>query len=216
MANKTFQFRSESSVVLCTPFRADSLRTMLDCLYRVDDSSVFYHLYYHLLRHPAFTSEHQNDFARWTNEAAGETVLAERLSIVDPLAFGSLATARARLIERIERHIGDLERIYRVAPGSEFRFMELRSFSFPIGISASDPAKFAEVLPHISTESVFYHYVAARLRVAEPMNDFSVWLRDAWDLPDLADEIESVTPYRCPLSGLAGRIAELVQRRIAA
>lgn len=209
-----FRFRSESSVMLCTPFRADSLRILLDCLERVDDSAIFYHLYAHLLRNPAFRAQHQNDFARWASEAVGEPMLAEKLAIVDPLTFGSLQSARRRLVETIGRHIGDLERVYRVPPGQEFRFIEIRSFAFPTGESASTLAELAEILPRISPESTFYHFVSGRLRRHEPLNDFSAWCRDVWNDDELAEEIEAVTPYRSSLDQLPGEIAALIRRRL--
>lgn len=214
MTDTRFQFRSQSSVPLCTPYHADSLRTLVDCLYRVNDSSILYHLFHHLLRNPVLDTRHQNDFARWTLDAAGEPVLAERLSIVDPLTFDSLKSARSRLIETVEHHIGDLERIYRVPPGQEFRFMELRSFTYATGASASTLQELASTLPDISMESIFYHYVIARLRIAEPLNDFSAWCRDVWKEPDLAEEIEALTPYRYPLDQLPAQIATLITKRL--
>jgi Family of unknown function (DUF5752) len=209
-----FLFYSEASLVQCTPFVADSLPGMLECLHRVSGSSIFYHFYYSLLQRHFLKTEFQNDFALWADQTLLEPVLAERLATVDPLDFPSVRASRNRLIEYVEAFVGESQTYIRVPPGKEFRFQELKSFSYPSGLQAKTLEEFGRVVRRISVESVFYHMVEARLRLENGTNDFSLWIEGSWGEPELARRIEALNPYRFGLSDMRLQISKLVQERL--
>ena len=215
MSNR-FVFYSAASLVQTTPFEADSLPSLLDCLRRVDSSSIFYHFYHSLLRRHFLKAEFQNDFALWADEQLREPWLAERLATVDPMDFAMIRTAREKLIEYVEVFVGPAQSHVRVPPGKEFRFQELKSFSYPSGIEAETLEEFAAAVRQVSVESVFYHVVEARLRLHKKSNDFSSWLEQTHGEAALAREIEGLNPYGYGLEDLKAKIAELVEARVSA
>jgi hypothetical protein len=209
-----FVFYSEASLVQCTPFVADSLPALLECLHRVSGSSIFYHFYYSLLQRHFLKTEFQNDFALWADQTLLEPVLAERLATVDPLDFPSVRASRNRLIEYVKTFVGESQTYIRVPPGKEFRFQELKSFSYPSGLQAKSLEEFGRVVRRISVESVFYHMVEARLRLEDGTNDFSLWIEGSCAEPELARRVEALNPYRFGLAELRLQISKLVQERL--
>lgn len=211
----SFLFHTEASLVQTTPFEADSLPSLLECLRRVDDSSIFYHFFHSLLRRHFLKAEYQNDFALWADHTLMEPALAERLATVDPMDFPTVRAAREKLIEYVGEFVGPSQSFSRVPTGKEFRFQESKSFSYPSGLQAATLEEFARVVRRISTESVFYHLVEARLRLNKKSNDFSIWLEQCWGQDELAREIEALNPFRYGLEDLRGRISDLVMARLS-
>ena len=214
MSNR-FVFNSAASLVQTTPFEADGLPSLLECLRRVDSSSIFYHFYHSLLRRHFLKGEYQNDFALWADQQLREPWLAERLATVDPMDFAMIRAAREKLIEYVEVFVGPAQSYVRVPPGKEFRFQELKSFSYPSGTEVETLQEFAGAVRQVSVESVFYHVVEARLRLHRKSNDFSSWLDQSQGETKLAHEIEGLNPYRYGLDGLREKIAELVEARVS-
>ena len=210
-----FLFYSAASLVQTTPFEADSLPSLLQCLRRVDSSSIFHHFYHSLLRRHFLKGAYQNDFALWAEQQLREPWLAERLATVDPMDFAMIRAAREKLIEYVEVFVGPAQSYVRVPPGKEFRFQELMSFSYPSGIEAETLEEFAGAVRQVSVESVFYHVVEARLRLHRKSNDFSSWLDHSHGEAALAREIEGLNPYRYGLEDLKAKIAELVEARVS-
>jgi len=208
-----FEFYSEASLTQCTPFQADSLPSLLECLRRVSGSSIFYHFHHSLLRRHFLKAEYENDFAVWASHTLREPVLAERLATIDPLDFESVRASREKLIAYVQEVVGRTESYIRVPPGREFRFLELKSFSYPSGLRAANLDEFARVVRRISTESMFYHVIEARLRLGKGSNDFSLWLEESWQEPELARRVAALSPYRWGLTDLRNRISRLVKER---
>ncbi len=213
--NDPFVFFSQASLIQCTPFVADSLPSILDCLRRVGGSSIFYHFYYSLLQRHFLKAEYQNDFALWADQTLLEPVLAERLATVDPLDYPTVRAVRNRVIEYVVAFVGESQSYPRVPPGKEFRFQELKSFSYPSGLRANTLEDFARVVRRISVESMFYHMVEARLRLDQQTNDFSIWIQHSCGQPELARRIEQLNPYRYGLAEMRIQISTLVRERLA-
>ena len=119
MSNR-FVFHSAASLVQTTPFEADGLPSLLECLRRVDSSSIFYHFYHSLLRRHFLKGEYQNDFALWADQQLREPWLAERLATVDPMDFAMIRAAREKLIEYVEVFVGPAQSYVRVLQARSF------------------------------------------------------------------------------------------------
>ena len=63
-------------------------------------------------------------------------------------------------------------------------------------------------MPRISKNSLFFHFLEARLRLGRNSNDFSDWLQ-AQGEPDLASSINKLNPYEVTLDELRTQIAQL-------
>lgn len=208
-----FRFYTESSVVLYTPYRADSLRSLLEGIRRVSGSSIFYHFFHALRRRHFTTFEYKNDFARWVALNFQEPRLAERLAVIDPLEFGSVRATRERLIEHLEEAAGSGEPLARVREGEEFRFVTLKSFVYPTGLEARNPCELACSVERAGLGSLFFHFIEARLRLGRPGNDYSLWLENECGEPELAGEINRLSPYFHTFPELRSQIAALIQQR---
>ena len=208
-----FRFYTESNLALYTPRRADSLRSLLECIRKVSGASIFYHFFHALRRRHFTTFEYKNDFARWVVMNFQEPRLAERLAVIDPLEFGSVRATRERLIRYLEEAVGSSEYSVRVRDGEEFRFLTLKSFVFPTGLVAHDLRELAACIERSSLSSLFFHFIETRLRMGLPSNDYSLWLETVFGEGELAAQINRLSPYFNSLPEVRSRIVELVRQR---
>jgi hypothetical protein len=211
-----FVFFTEQRLVALTGLRASTLRELARLMRRVPGSAIFYHTHHAYLSHhferPTFT----NDFARWVGEALQERELGEKLAAVDLLDYTSVRSLRDALVAIIDRHLkGKKSGGNRCRPGDEFHFCQSRSFVMTSGLEAKDPKQFFEVLAEVTRQSIFFHFLEARLRLERHTNDFSAWL-EANGENNLARVIETMNPYEQTLDDLKNRIVRLGEKRFGA
>jgi hypothetical protein len=208
-ANCPFLFYTERRLVLLTGRRARTLAELAGHLREVTGSSVFYHTHHHYLSHHFQRPRFYNDFATWALHALQETALAERLAVIDLLAFTAIRPLREAIAAAIDTCVQERGRDERrCPPGDEFHFCESQSFVMPTGIVADGVADFFRKLPKISNVSLFFHFFEARLRLGRPTNDFSSWLAGCGE-PRLARAIDSLDPYITTLDELKQQIIRL-------
>ena len=190
-----FYFHSETTLVKFTGVKADDLRALRDGIRTVSGSSIFYHVYYSLLREHFTTSENVNDFARWVIVVLGDEALGEKLACIDPLEFESVRATRDNLAEIIDSYMGETSNIARVPKEREFYFNEARSIVYSTGIAAGDLREFYEAVGRISIASLFFHFVESRLRLGRSQNDISLWIEESVGNKELAERILRLNPY---------------------
>lgn len=202
-----FRFYTERHLVELTGQRAQNIPQLLALLREVPGSSVFYHTHQQFLAHHFETPVVYNDFAVWAGDALREEALAEKLAAIDMLAFTSVRQLREAIIRTGEQHMAAAGGRWRECPpGEEFHFCKTRSFVMPLGVTARDPADFFSKLPSITNSSLYFHFLAARLRLERPTSDFSHWLA-ACGLQGLAKAIDALDPYTRTLDELKNEIA---------
>jgi len=158
---------------------AQTLRALRDHVATVPPQSISHHFYETLLR-PAFDDpEYRNDFALWTRRQLHDALLAERLGIIDPIDYDDIEQLRQQILEVIEDRLAELDHVPQVERGREFHFLRSRFVVFDTGIRARSPAELATRIEHMSTGSVFFHFIEARRRPPLRVDDFSNWLQ-AW------------------------------------
>ena len=96
----------------------------------------------------------------------------------------------------------------------EFHFVKSVGFIFPTPYLAYDLREFVEALRKVSLGSLYFHIFESRLRLGRGLNDFSAWLSDSLDEPELADEIARVDPYTYSLERLRSWLLQLIEKRI--
>lgn len=210
MGCKPFVFETSLSLTRYTGFAADNLRAFLRGLERVPGGSIYHHLHHALFMRHFATGAFANDFAVWCWKELNEQALGERLTVLDPLEFSTIRAARNRLIEEVDRHLGDVEYIQHVPHTRKFFFQESQSFVFPTGRVARDLVSFADEVRKAPPEAIFHHFVVATLRVGAGENDFSRWMEEECQAPELAQKLREFSPYSVDLFSLKGRIANLV------
>jgi len=122
--------------------------------------------------------DYRNDFAVWSKLYLGERVLAERLGILDPYDFPSLAELRAATLEVLDERLSELTMIPWARPGDEFFFMESTTVVFDAGIRITQPSRLGAYIRKMTNGSVYYHFLEARRRPPIGKDDFTAWLME--------------------------------------
>lgn len=138
-------------------------------------------LYYHFCETritPTFDDpEFRNDFALWAAHSLGDHVLAERLGILNPYAFEDLEELRDRIVEIIDERLSEVYFIPTVQHGHEFIFLRAATVVFETGIQLCRPGDLITRLPEMSTSSLYYHFIEARRRTTDRVDDFTFWMQ---------------------------------------
>ncbi len=183
-------------ITLATGRRAMNLRELGVALGDAPLNSIYYHFWGGLLR-PSFADpEYQNDFAGWARQSLHDDRLAERLAIVDPTAYTDLEDLRRDLIEIIEERLEESELVPWAKREQQFTFVESQIVVFDTEIRIDDPAALVDLLPTLSPGSIFYHFIDARRRNPEWIDDFRRWLKGFGERYDkLTQRIGSLDPH---------------------
>lgn len=213
-AKEPFHFYSRLHLTELTGLRAKNLRELCNILKEVPESVVYFHTHNYLEQHFYLVPEPANDFATWISESLGDEALGERLASIDATSFSSLNELRVRLVEIIEEYLGHNGHDREVIKGDEFPFLKSVSLIFPVPYIAHDLRELVEALRKISLGSLYFHVFEAKLRLAKGRNDFSAWMEDNLEEPDLAAQISRINPYTYTLEGLRLELIRLIEKKI--
>ncbi len=209
-----FHFYSEAHMAELTGLKARTLSELRDILRNVPDGVIYYHTH-HVLQERLFLREiPPNDFAYWAGAALFDNELSEKLAAINILDFSNLSSLRERFVTIIDEHLAGRTDIRTVPPGMELHFMKSVAAIIPTRFTATNLREFLEIIRQISTESIYYHFVEARLRLGHVENDFSRWLRESLGENELANEVGRLDPYVYTLEGLRSTLIQLVERRL--
>lgn len=207
---RPFALRDCALITLAVGRTVHGLRELATAFATVPAGSLLHHFHESLLR-PSFDDpEFGNDFALWASSALGDPVLAERLAAIDPaLLGGDGERLRAALVELAEERLAEVAHPHLVLPGREFHFLRSQLLIFDAGRAIRIPEELSAALPDLSTGSVFYHFVDARLRNAGAIDDFTVWLAE-WGERTAATRtrLAAIDPGFGSLAELRRRIAD--------
>jgi hypothetical protein len=203
-----FFVRDCALIALATGLKAQNLKELRDQLQRVDASSLYYHFWGGLLHAGFEEREYGNDFAEWVRHSLHDTVLAERLGVVDPSDFETLELMRQSLIETTEERLDETEMLTWAPVDRQYQFIRSQIVVFNTDFSAQTPEELAAIIPELPASSVFYHFIDARQRLPDGGDDFRAWL-SAWDerYADLQMQLASIDPYFTTLSELRDQVA---------
>jgi len=156
---------------------AINLRELKERLITCSIDCLYYHFCETLIR-PAFDNpEYRNDFALWAAYNLRDRVLAERLGIINPYSFNNLEELREKIIEIVEDRLSSLDYIPSVPKGDEFIFMRAATVVFDTGIVLKKPSDLLLKLPTMSKSTLYYHFMEARRRTQDRVDDFTFWLQ---------------------------------------
>lgn len=158
---------------------AVNLRELWDRIAVCSDNVLYHHFCETTLRPTFDDPDYRNDFAVWAKLYLGDRVLAEKLGIVDPYAFGTMEELRATVLEIIEDRLGELTMIPWVRPGDEFLFKEATTVIFDTGERIRSPRELALAILTMTNGSIYYHFLEAQRRSPVGKDDFSAWLLEA-------------------------------------
>ncbi len=203
-----FAVKDCALISIATGVRVQTLRELKDKLSTVHPGSIYYHFWGRLLLPRFEETEYHNDFASWVYQELRDDVLAERLAAVDPLEFSDIDDLRNELIEIIEERLDELE--YIPWAKSEFHFKRAQIVVFDTHHRIHDPKELAQIVPKMTLSSIFYHFIEARRRTPEHIDDFRSWLL-GFDgkYKGLCQNLASIDPYFTPLSTLREKLIEV-------
>jgi len=191
-----FELKDCALVSLATGRRAQSLGELRDNLAAVEPESLYHHFWGDMLRPRFDEPEFKNDFAAWARHALHDYVLSERLALVDPTLFESLEELRAEVVEICEERLHEVDRAVWAPRDQRFHFLTSTLVVFDTGERLEDPAELAAVVPRLPRGSIYYHFIDARRRHPDGVDDFRAWLRDRQNgYGALCDQLCEVDPF---------------------
>ena len=99
-----------------------------------------------------------------------------------PTAFADLESLRQELLEVIEQRLDEIETLPWAEPDMQFHFVRSQIIVFDTREKIEEPEQLVEAVPKMSVGSIFYHFIDARRRSPEMMDDFRSWLRSYGDV----------------------------------
>lgn len=202
-------------ITLSTGVNAMNLRELREGLLTVEDTSIYHHIWGRLMQ-PQFTEpEYNNDFASWAHRALHDKALAERLSAIDPTGLESIDLLREEIVDIVEMRLDESELVPWTRADNKFCFIRSQIVVFDTGIRVRQPEDFVELLPNLTTGSIFYHFIDARRRTEEKMDDFYSWLLGYKDqYIDLLEDLKTVDPYFSSLRELQGIVSDMFEQHL--
>ncbi len=173
-----FEIKDSGLITLALGRTAHSLRELRDRVADVPIGSLKHHFLESLLR-PSFDDpEFRNDFALWARDALRDDALAERLAVIDPNSLPDDDALRDALVEVLDDRLAEVDHPVTAQSSHAFQFLRSQIVIFATGLVAERPSDLARLAPGLSTGSVFFHFIDARLREPRGEDDFSAWLAD--------------------------------------
>ncbi len=192
---------------------AVNLRELRDRVEICPTSSLYHHFCETKLRPTFDDPEYPNDFAVWAAHALRDSILAERLGMVNPYAYRDLEDLRAECLDII----GD--RLFEMPPGmwpqatDQFHFLQAMTIVFDTGNMVNSPGDLLPAVLGMSLGSIYFHFIEARRREPIGGDDFSAWLL-SWgsDYNDLTDALAQIDFYFLSLRELKGELISVLTR----
>ena len=199
-AKRPFQFVAASYLTRICQERAWTLAELTQNMTKVSEASIFYHTFQSLESHhyTAFS----NDFAQWILAACNEACLAEELAAIDLRDFLSVEDLRNALVAAVERYLMKCPQVADRPAYQAFYFCEAVEVVVPLQSQAFDLAELADGIKQLSLHTLHYHFISSRLRAPLRINDFSHWVEDGLELPDLAARLNRIDFYMNTLEGV--------------
>ncbi|WP_017327447.1 DUF5752 family protein [Synechococcus sp. PCC 7336] len=207
---ETFALKDCALIAIATGYKAETLKEMRDRLQTIVPDSIYFHFWGSLLE-PLFEErEYNNDFAAWARRGLHDDKLAERLAMIDPSAYIDMEGLRQELIDIIEERLDEAGTVPWIVATEQFQFIRSQIVVFDTYKRVKHPEEMAELMPHLSVGSIFYHFIDARRRLPEGVDDFRLWLRGLdRKYGNLECQLAEIDPYFEPLIDCRSRLAEI-------
>lgn len=205
-----FAVKDCALVAIALGHKAQNLREMRDHLLRIHPGSIYHHFWGGLLRPQSAQPEYYNDFAGWVHYQLHDDILAERLAILDPTSHADLQFLRHELVDLVEERLDEVEWLNWARADHEFHFARSQILIFDTRNRIETPEELTTAVAGMSAGSVFYHFIEARRRVPDGLDDLRFWLMGFGETyAELCDLIASVDPYFGGLTGLRQQLTDL-------
>lgn len=193
--SEPFAVKDCTLIAIATGRKVITVNELLEALSGVTTASIYHHFWGSLLEPRFEEREYNNDFASWARHALHDPVLAERLAVIDPTASPDPEILRHALLEVLEGRIEEDEQVAWRPATRQFELIRSQIVVFDTGRRFTAPEELAAHVPHMSTGSIYYHFIDARRRI-DHTNDFSAWLTTyGVGQETLCDRLDAIDPF---------------------
>ncbi len=210
-ANYPFKFCTRLTLPELTGIYATNLKNLLEGIKNAGDSIIYYHTHHYLIQHHYSVPSSPNDFAYWITNRLGENLLGEEIASIDIFDYDTTLEYKNEMIKKISAFIAKNGKTRHVEMGERFNFMKAITFVMDTGKEAYTLSEFHDILNNITIFSIYYHFFEAHFRLNSKLNDFSIWIKDELNLPDLAHKIANLDPYTLTMDRLKKSIIKLTE-----
>jgi hypothetical protein len=210
IVREPFEIKDCALAAIATGEKAQNLKELRDGVENVVPGSITYHFWAGKLRPRFDDPEFNNDFAAWSHHALHDKALAERLGMIDPTSFDRFEDMRQELLDIIEERIDESDHLPWTSPDQQFHFITSQIVVFSSRRNIVEPRELVEVVPGMTSSSIFYHFIDARTRTFGHLDDFRAWLYGFEDsYRDLCDILSTVDPFFSTLPELRQQLSEI-------
>lgn len=211
-----FTVKDCALISIATAEKAVTLTELRDRLQSVSADSIYHHFWGGLLVPRFEEREFNNDFAGWVRHSLWDSVLAERLAVIDPVAYQDPEVLRQELLDVIEERLDESETSNWLRGTRQFEFIRSQIVVFDTGRRLERPEDLVEQIPLMSTSSIFYHFIDARRRLPDGSDDFRFWLCSfGSEYEPLSRKLAEIDPFFSSLSQIRQELATLAERHFS-
>lgn len=208
-----FYVKNCSLAAIATGESASSLLELRDKIATIQEASIYQHFWGGRMNPKFVHAQNHNDFADWVYHRLHDHILAEQLNIIDPTEFNNLEGLRQELLETIEKRLDEYEIVLWTKKADRFHFIRSIIIVFENSIKVERPEDLANAIATLPPSSIFYHFIDARHRTSERIDDFSFWLKTFGEkYNDLIEKIQSIDPFFLSLTQLKEEILHVLQQ----
>jgi hypothetical protein len=213
-AIQPFEFLTAGYLIRIANQKAGSIAELAECVAECTDASIFHHTFQTLGQHHFLTEGFSNDFAQWVLTSANRVELAEQLAGLDIRDYVSLAEVRSDLRRMLKDYAESHPGAAQQTALEPLYFCESVEIATPLGEEAASLEEFRDALEHLSHASLYFHFIASRLRLQLRTNDFSVWFANDLGLTRLADRTNRIDIYANTLDSARRTLLTLVDQEL--
>lgn len=209
-AKRPFEFVVASYLIRICAERAWTLAELAQDLTKVSEASIFYHTFQSLESH--HYTIFSNDFAQWVMAACNEAVLAEELAAIDLRDCLSVEELRNALVATVERYLTKNPQVADRPAYQAFYFCEASEVIVPLPSRAYTLEELCAGIEQLSLHTLHHLFISSRLRAPLRINDFSHWIEEGLELPELAAKLNQIDFYMNTLEGVRKEILQTIER----
>jgi hypothetical protein len=208
-----FSVKDCALIAIATGRKVVNLRELRDALESMPADSLYHHMWGGLLAPRFEEREYHNDFAAWARHGLHDRVLAERLAMVSPTDADGLEALRADLIDLVEQRLDESERLHWAQATHPLELLRSQIVVFDTERRLESIAMLTEVMPELSTSSIFYHFIDARRRSSNGEDDFTAWIASMDESHDeLLADLANIDPYFSSLVEVRDALCRALRR----
>lgn len=203
-----FVLKDCALIAIATNKRANTLKEFRDQIENLSVDSLYYHFWANLLIPHFEELEYINDFAGWVRHSLHDVKLAEQLAVLDPTSLKDFEELRFHLLEYVDNRLEESDYLHWTQASKQFEFLRSQIVVFHTHKEVSDPREMSNLIPRMTASSIFYHFIDARRRTEDKIDDFRGWLGFFGETyRSLIDRLADIDPYFITLVELRRQVA---------